>query len=282
LGGKVAVNERRQKMNRQQALQLVIAVTLVMLFLVGCRGSTPAHISEAPAETSTLELAAATPTLAPPTATLTPISPTATSTPIPPTLTPVPPTATPSPVIPIPDELLPSALTPDFFESLYQQAISKASLDVPGASFSEIEVEVYPYGDEFEPDLRLIVRFKFLFEKEDSFYNVNSTYDYEWNNKINDLTFEGETVAFMIAGGPSACKTILPWQREMGWEELIRYGYLRVQDSFPADANSHYTLYAAGWGRGDCRWQADFWYGYFDRKQLGSFILNESGPSQTQ
>lgn len=85
-----------------------------MSFLVGCGGSAPTTVSEAPAATSVPEQAAATPTPEPPPATPTsepptptpepptdtptPELPTATHTPEPPTatLTPVPPTETPT------------------------------------------------------------------------------------------------------------------------------------------------------------------------------------------
>ncbi len=60
-------------MSRQQALQPVIAVTLVMLFLVGCGSPTATPVSEAPAATSTPKPPAATPTPEPPTATPTPV-----------------------------------------------------------------------------------------------------------------------------------------------------------------------------------------------------------------
>jgi hypothetical protein len=79
--------ERSSMMSYKQVLQSVIAVSLVLLFLVGCGGSAPTAVSEAPA---------ATPTPEPPTAT--PVPPTAT--PVPPTPTPEPPTATPTPAGP--------------------------------------------------------------------------------------------------------------------------------------------------------------------------------------
>jgi WD40 repeat protein len=78
-------------MSHKQALQVGVAVVLVMLFLVGCGGSAPATVVEAPAATSAPEQPTATSTPEPPTAT--PIPPTPTSTP-----TPEPPTATPTPV----------------------------------------------------------------------------------------------------------------------------------------------------------------------------------------
>lgn len=90
-------------MSRQQVLPVVIAVILVILFLVGCGGSTPTAVSEAPAATSTPEQAAATPTPKlptptpePPTATSAPEQPTATPTPVPPTATPTPEPPTPT------------------------------------------------------------------------------------------------------------------------------------------------------------------------------------------
>ena len=48
-------------MSRQQVLQVIIAVILVISFLVGCGGSAPTAVSEAPAATSEPEQAAATP-----------------------------------------------------------------------------------------------------------------------------------------------------------------------------------------------------------------------------
>jgi hypothetical protein len=76
--------ERSSTMSHKQVLQLVIAVILVISFLVGCGGSTPTPVSEAPAATSAPEQAA----------TLTPEPPT--PTPELPTATPIPPTATPT------------------------------------------------------------------------------------------------------------------------------------------------------------------------------------------
>jgi hypothetical protein len=58
-------------MSHKQVLQVGIAVVLVMLFLVGCGGSAPTAVSEAPAATSAPEQVA-TPTPAPPTPTFTP------------------------------------------------------------------------------------------------------------------------------------------------------------------------------------------------------------------
>lgn len=75
-------NDKLSKMNRQQLLQLVIAVTLIMLFLAGC-GS-----SEAPTATATPE-------------------PPATSTPEPPA------TSTPEPVV-VNDPLHAGDTAPDF------------------------------------------------------------------------------------------------------------------------------------------------------------------------
>lgn len=69
-------------MNRQQMLQQLTAVTLIMLFLMGCGGPATTPVTEVPAATPTPELPTATPE--PPTATATP--------------TPVPPTPTPTPV----------------------------------------------------------------------------------------------------------------------------------------------------------------------------------------
>jgi len=91
LGGRAAATKGAKM--RPQMLSL-FAVVLVSLFLVGCGGSAPTVVSEAPAEASTPEPAITstseppTPTPAPPTAT--PILPT--PTPIPPTPTSVPPT----------------------------------------------------------------------------------------------------------------------------------------------------------------------------------------------
>ena len=68
-------------MSHKQVLQVGIAVVLVMLFLVGCGGSAPTAVSEAPAVTSAPEQAAATPTSEPPTSTPTPEPPTGTPTP---------------------------------------------------------------------------------------------------------------------------------------------------------------------------------------------------------
>jgi hypothetical protein len=68
-------------MSRQQVLQQVIAVTLVMLFLAECGGPAATQVAEAPAATSTPGPPAATPTPVPPTATPTPELPTATPTP---------------------------------------------------------------------------------------------------------------------------------------------------------------------------------------------------------
>lgn len=75
-----------------------------MSFLVGCGGSAPTAVSEAPAATSAPEQAATTPTPEPPAATPTPEPPTATpipptATPVPPTPTPIPPTDTPTPMV---------------------------------------------------------------------------------------------------------------------------------------------------------------------------------------
>lgn len=89
-------------MSRQPMLLLGIAVILAMSFLVGCGGSTPTPVSEAPPATSAPEQAAATPTAEP--ATSTPELPTETAvpptaTPVPPTPTPELPTATPTPAI---------------------------------------------------------------------------------------------------------------------------------------------------------------------------------------
>jgi parallel beta-helix repeat protein len=84
--------ERSPTMSRQQVLQLVITVILVLPFLVGCGGNAPTAVSEAPAATSALEQAAATQPLKPPTS------------------TPEPPTDTPSPT---PSEPVTVRLAPD-------------------------------------------------------------------------------------------------------------------------------------------------------------------------
>lgn len=84
-------------MSRQQVLLLEITAILVMSFLVGCGGSAPTPVSEAPAATSVPEQAAATPTPEPPPATPTPEPPTPTPEPPTDTPTPEPPTATPTP-----------------------------------------------------------------------------------------------------------------------------------------------------------------------------------------
>jgi hypothetical protein len=95
-----AARQPRQKkleMSRQQVLQVGITAALVILFLVGCGGSAPTAVSEAPAATSAPEQAAATPTSEPPPATPTPEPPTPTPEPPTDTPTPEPPTATPTP-----------------------------------------------------------------------------------------------------------------------------------------------------------------------------------------
>lgn len=51
-------------MSRQQVVQVGITVVLVIFFLVGCGGSAPTIVSEAPAATPTPEPATATPTSA--------------------------------------------------------------------------------------------------------------------------------------------------------------------------------------------------------------------------
>lgn len=86
-------------MSRQHVLQVGTAV-LVFLFLVGCEGSAPTAVSEAPVATSVPEQAAATLTPEPPPST--PEPPTDTPTPESPTTTPTPelPTPTPTPVPP--------------------------------------------------------------------------------------------------------------------------------------------------------------------------------------
>ncbi len=59
------LGERKgRKMSYQKSLKLIIAVILVLSFLVGCGGSTPAVVSETPAATPTPEPATATPTSA--------------------------------------------------------------------------------------------------------------------------------------------------------------------------------------------------------------------------
>jgi hypothetical protein len=67
-------------MSRQEVLQLGIAVTLILLFLVGCGGTAPTPVAESPAATSTPEPPTSTPTPEPPTPTAVP---TATPTPTP-------------------------------------------------------------------------------------------------------------------------------------------------------------------------------------------------------
>jgi hypothetical protein len=249
-------------MSHKQVLQLAIAVILVISFLVGCGESTPTAVSEAPAATSEPEQPVATPTPEPPT--ITPI-------PKPPTETPTaePPPPTPTSTILTPDGLLPSTITPVLFESLYQQAISKASQDIPDAIFDNITVVVDPFGSPSSPDPTII---------ECNFRKEGAIYSYEWDNETNELVFEGKT-AFIISSSDSSPKScnILPWQREVGWEELVRYGYFRVHDSFPSDANSRYILIA---DFVTCSWYANFIR--FDSEgggeNLGTFFLDESGP----
>jgi hypothetical protein len=257
-------------------LQLLIAVILLILFLVGCGNTASTPIAEVPAATSEPEQAAATSTPTPePTPTLEP----PTSTPEPPTVTPTPtsplPTATPTISIPIPDGLLPSTLTPNFFENLYQQVNSKASLDIPGVNFEDVSVIVHPF--EPSPDMinsgaTLIVEFNFSNE------GSIKRYIYKWTDKTNDLAFietEKQTIEFGSGLGP--CE-ILPWQRQVGWEELVRYGFSKVHESFPPDANSRYVLFANR--ERECRWQVSFLHGYYgEMKRLGHFVLNETGPS---
>jgi hypothetical protein len=86
-------------MGRQQVLKVGIAVILVMLFLVGCGGSAPTAVSEAPAATSEPEQAAATPVQEQVAATPTPELPPDTPTPEPPTATPPPAIINPEPGI---------------------------------------------------------------------------------------------------------------------------------------------------------------------------------------
>jgi cell division septation protein DedD len=62
-------NDRMPKMRRQQLPQLVIAVTLIMLFLVRCGNAASTPVSEAPVATTTPEPPTATPTPEPPTPT---------------------------------------------------------------------------------------------------------------------------------------------------------------------------------------------------------------------
>lgn len=190
---------------------------------------------------------------------------TATSQPTPqPTPTPVLPTEIPTPAIPIPDGLLPSTLTPAFFDSLYQKAISKASSDIPTATLAEILVKVYPFGSESWPGITIFLRFKM----------GGDLYSYQWDNETNDLAYQGKTHYFVIGSGEGTC-SILSWQRKSGWEELVRFGYFTIHKSFPIDVKSHYLLDAMAWER-ECSWQAYFWH---DTEHLGNFVLNESGPS---
>ncbi len=201
----------------------------------------------------------------PPPATLTPVTPPPSPTLALPTATPISALPTSTSEIPIPDGLLPPTLTPAFFENLYQQALTKASVDIPGANFAGIEVEIHPFGSVVEP---LIIWLRFT-KDEDAVVR-----SYKWSDKTNDLAYKGETHTVMLFGASNICTTP-PWQRKSSREELIRYGYLNVHESFPVDANSRYTLLAEAW-KIDCRWRADFWY---SNKILDSFVLNESGPS---
>ncbi len=221
-------------MSRLGFSKLMTGLTLVVMTMVACGAPTPKLVV---------------------------IFATATSQPTP---TPVLLTEIPTPAIPIPDGLLPSPLTPAFFDSLYQQAISQASSDLPTATFAEILVKVYPFGSESWPGITIFFRFMM----------GGDLYSYQWDNETNDLTYQGKTHYFAIGSGEGTC-SIMPWHRKPGWEELVRFGYFTIHKNFPIDMKSHYLLNAKAWEK-ECRWQAYFWH---DTEHLGNFVLNESGPS---
>jgi hypothetical protein len=77
------LNDKMSKMSRQKLLQVVIGLTLIMLFLVGCGTTAPTPVSEAPAASPTPEPPTATPSPEPPTATPSPEPPTPTEEPKP-------------------------------------------------------------------------------------------------------------------------------------------------------------------------------------------------------
>lgn len=123
--------------------------------MVGCEGSAPTAISEAPAATSAPEQAAATATPEPPPDTPTSVPPTPTSEPPTDTPTPEPPTATPTPepptVTPTPAAVDPqpgTTLTGDVEESQnVSGAIVSLEISEDGASITTVTIGLLGPGE---------------------------------------------------------------------------------------------------------------------------------------
>jgi hypothetical protein len=182
-----------------------------------------------------------------PAATPSPVAATAVPTALAATATPVP---TPTPAIAIPPGLLPPALTPDLLDGLYQRAAEMARPVLPGASFLDVTVEVYPFGSTSRPGTTVFVALGFRAD--------NAVYTYEWRDDTDDLVSRGQTHTIFGTGSQAGACDPLPWYGELAdLPALVRYGYQQVHDSFPADAGSFYVLSASSLST-DCLWVASF------------------------
>lgn len=167
--------------------------------------------------------------------------------------------------------MLPQALGVTLLESLYERAAAEARDDIPGAHFSEIQIEVHPFGSTTRPGVTLEVWF--------GFREQDKVYSYEWTDDTDWMFFRGQThslVTALASRPPNPCDP-LPWRREgTDLGELVRHGYRSVVEAFPAHPDAYYTVGASSLDT-DCRWLATFWRRE-DRKarQLGTFF--QAGP----
>jgi azurin len=237
--------------------------------LLACGASADNPASEKPTSIATIATQSvaidpATDTARPTIATVPPPTPTSTSTP---TSAPTAPPATPTSAQPVPETLIPSALTTALLEDLYREASQRVPTDVPDATFGKVTITVYPFAHEGSQETMLHIRLDF---KQGA-----GIYSYDWDDRTKTLEYKGQTAQLMVFGVLEQSCDKVPWQKQPGWEELLRFGYRAVSQSFPEAADSHYTLEARSWAR-SCQWLASYWHG---TSHLGDYLFaTNSGP----